>query len=62
VLGVGRMPDAGDLTRGVELSRVVGVTCAALAAAVAGSGQQAALTADVDIIGSTQRGRGPYVG
>ena len=35
VLGVGRIPDAGDLTRGVELSRVVGVTCAALAAGVA---------------------------
>lgn len=33
--GSARMPDAGDLTRGVELSRVVGVSCAALTAAVA---------------------------
>ncbi|MCG8919931.1 cobalamin biosynthesis protein [Actinokineospora sp. PR83] len=35
VLGDGRMPDAGHVTRAVELSRVVGVLTAALAAAVA---------------------------
>lgn len=32
VLGDGRTPDAGDLTRGVELSRVVGLVSAALVA------------------------------
>ena len=35
VLGVDRTPDAGDLTRGVELSQVVGMAAAALTAAVA---------------------------
>ncbi|MGH4026041.1 MAG: cobalamin biosynthesis protein [Pseudonocardiaceae bacterium] len=35
VLGDGRTPDAGDLTRGVELSRVVGIVAAALIAALA---------------------------
>jgi len=35
VLGDGRAPDAGDLTRGVELSRVVGAAMAALAVTVA---------------------------
>lgn len=36
VLGHGRTPDAGDLTRGVELSRVVGVAAAVASAALAG--------------------------
>lgn len=36
VLGHGRTPDAGDLTRGVELSRVVGATAAVASAALAG--------------------------
>jgi adenosylcobinamide-phosphate synthase len=35
VLGHGRTPDAGDLTRGVELSRVIGLAAAALCAVVA---------------------------
>lgn len=35
VLGDGRTPDAGDLTRGVELSRVIGMVAAALVALVA---------------------------
>lgn len=35
VLGDGRTPDAGDLTRGVELSRVVGAATAALAVTIA---------------------------
>ncbi|MGH3795493.1 MAG: cobalamin biosynthesis protein [Pseudonocardiaceae bacterium] len=35
VLGDGRTPDAGDLTRGVELSRVVSVVAAALTAVLA---------------------------
>jgi len=35
VLGHGRTPDAGDLTRGVELSRVIGLAAAALCAALA---------------------------
>ena len=35
VLGDGRTPDAGDLTRGVELSRVVGVVAAAVSAVLA---------------------------
>jgi adenosylcobinamide-phosphate synthase len=35
VLGHGRTPDAGDVTRGVELSRVVGVAAAAASALVA---------------------------
>jgi len=35
VLGHGRSPDAGDLTRGVELSRVVGAVAAAGSAALA---------------------------
>jgi adenosylcobinamide-phosphate synthase len=35
VLGHGRTPDAGDLTRGVELSRVVGAVAAVVSAAVA---------------------------
>ena len=35
VLGDGRTPDAGDLNRGVELSRVVGVVAAALVALLA---------------------------
>jgi adenosylcobinamide-phosphate synthase len=34
VMGYGHVPDAADLTRGVALSRVVGVASAALAAAV----------------------------
>ena len=34
VMGHGRTPDAGDLTRGVELSRVIGLAAAALAALV----------------------------
>lgn len=46
VLGHGRTPDAGDLTRGVELSRVVGVAAAAasavLAAAVGARGRRRA--------------------
>ncbi|HXT43401.1 MAG TPA: cobalamin biosynthesis protein [Pseudonocardiaceae bacterium] len=36
VMGHGRIPDAGDLTRGVELSRVIGLAAAALAALVSG--------------------------
>lgn len=42
VLGHGRTPDAGDVTRGVELSRVVGVAAAgasAVLAAVVGAGR-----------------------
>jgi adenosylcobinamide-phosphate synthase len=35
VLGDGRTPDAGDLTRGVELSRVIGAVAALLVAALA---------------------------
>ncbi|MGH3973843.1 MAG: cobalamin biosynthesis protein [Pseudonocardiaceae bacterium] len=35
VLGHGRTPDAGDLTRGVELSRVIGLAAAALCAVLA---------------------------
>jgi len=35
VLGHGRMPDAGDLTRSVELSRVVGAAAAAASAVLA---------------------------
>jgi adenosylcobinamide-phosphate synthase len=35
VLGHGRTPDAGDLTRGVELSRVIGLVAAALCAILA---------------------------
>ncbi|GDY33114.1 cobalamin biosynthesis protein [Gandjariella thermophila] len=35
VLGVGRMPDAGHVTRAVELSRVVGTVAAAIAALLA---------------------------
>ncbi|HKR51557.1 MAG TPA: cobalamin biosynthesis protein [Pseudonocardiaceae bacterium] len=35
VLGHGRTPDAGDLARGVELSRVVGLVAAALCAVLA---------------------------
>jgi adenosylcobinamide-phosphate synthase len=35
VLGHGRTPDAGDLTRGVELSRVVGAAAAVASAVVA---------------------------
>ncbi|GAA4293186.1 hypothetical protein GCM10023148_56100 [Actinokineospora soli] len=34
VLGDGRMPDAGHVTRAVELSRVVGWLAAALAAVI----------------------------
>lgn len=37
VMGHGRTPDAGDLTRGVELSRVIGLAAAALAALVSGT-------------------------
>jgi adenosylcobinamide-phosphate synthase len=36
VMGHGRSPDVGDLTRGVELSRVIGLAAAALAALVSG--------------------------
>ncbi|MCA1821444.1 MAG: cobalamin biosynthesis protein [Pseudonocardia sp.] len=36
VMGHGRSPDAGDLSRGVELSRVIGLAAAALAALVSG--------------------------
>lgn len=36
VMGHGRSPDAGDLSRGVELSRVIGLAGAALAALVSG--------------------------
>ena len=36
VMGHGRIPDAGDLTRGVQLSRVIGLVAAALAALVSG--------------------------
>ena len=36
VMGHGRTPDAGDLTRGVELSRMIGLVAAALAALVSG--------------------------
>jgi adenosylcobinamide-phosphate synthase len=35
VLGHGRTPDAGDLTRGVELSRVIGLAAAALCVVLA---------------------------
>ncbi|MGH3842405.1 MAG: cobalamin biosynthesis protein [Pseudonocardiaceae bacterium] len=35
VMGHGRTPDAGDLTRGVELSRVIGLVAAALCAVLA---------------------------
>ncbi|MGB9279491.1 MAG: cobalamin biosynthesis protein [Pseudonocardiaceae bacterium] len=35
VLGHGRTPDAGDLTRGIELSRVIGLAAAALCATLA---------------------------
>ncbi|HVK21926.1 MAG TPA: cobalamin biosynthesis protein, partial [Actinokineospora sp.] len=35
VLGTGRMPDAGHVTRAVELSRVVGALTAAVAAVIA---------------------------
>ncbi|MGH3899106.1 MAG: cobalamin biosynthesis protein [Pseudonocardiaceae bacterium] len=35
VLGQGRTPDAGDLTRGVELSRVIGMVAAVLCAVLA---------------------------
>ncbi|MGH3785392.1 MAG: cobalamin biosynthesis protein [Pseudonocardiaceae bacterium] len=40
VLGHGRTPDAGDLTRGVELSRVIGLAAAALCAALAAVAQR----------------------
>lgn len=40
ILGHGRAPDAGDLTRGVELSRVVGLVAAALCAALAAVAQR----------------------
>lgn len=36
VMGHGRSPDAGDLSRGVKLSRVIGLAAAALAALVSG--------------------------
>jgi adenosylcobinamide-phosphate synthase len=39
VLGHGRTPDAGDLIRGVELSRVIGLAAAALCAVLAGVAQ-----------------------
>jgi adenosylcobinamide-phosphate synthase len=35
VLGHGRTPDAGDVTRGIELSRVIGLVAAALCAVLA---------------------------
>ncbi|MDQ4093882.1 MAG: cobalamin biosynthesis protein, partial [Actinomycetota bacterium] len=35
ILGHGRAPDAGDLTRGVELSSVIGLAAAALCAVLA---------------------------
>jgi len=44
VLGHGRTPDAGDLTRGVELSRVVGAAAAVASAVLAvlvGAGRRA---------------------
>ncbi len=40
VLGHGRAPDAGDLTRGIELSRMIGLVAAALCAALAAVAQR----------------------
>ncbi|MGH3753663.1 MAG: cobalamin biosynthesis protein [Pseudonocardiaceae bacterium] len=52
VLGHGRTPDAGDLTRGVELSRVVGLAAAALCAVAAAVGQRSSRSASMAIGGS----------
>ncbi|MGH3722124.1 MAG: cobalamin biosynthesis protein [Pseudonocardiaceae bacterium] len=52
ILGHGRTPDAGDLTRGVELSRVVGLVAAALCAALAAVAQRPYRSTSVAIGGS----------
>ncbi|MGH3873285.1 MAG: cobalamin biosynthesis protein [Pseudonocardiaceae bacterium] len=52
VLGHGRTPDAGDLTRGVELSRVVGMVAAALCAVLAVVAQRPYRSASVATGGS----------
>ncbi|MGH3822337.1 MAG: cobalamin biosynthesis protein, partial [Pseudonocardiaceae bacterium] len=53
VLGHGRTPDAGDLTRGVELSRVIGLVAAALCAALAAVAQRPYRSASVAIDASS---------
>jgi adenosylcobinamide-phosphate synthase len=52
LLGYGRAPDAGDLTRGVELSRVVGLAAAMLCAALAVVVQRPYRSANAGIGGS----------
>jgi adenosylcobinamide-phosphate synthase len=52
VLGHGRTPDAGDLTRGVELSRVIGFAAAALCAALAVVTQRRCRSASANTGGS----------
>jgi adenosylcobinamide-phosphate synthase len=52
VLGHGRTPDAGDLTRGVELSRVIGLAAAALCAMLAAVTQRPYRSASSAIGGS----------
>jgi adenosylcobinamide-phosphate synthase len=52
VLGHGRTPDAGDLTRGIELSRVVGLAAAALCATLAAVTQRPYRSASSAIGGS----------
>lgn len=52
VLGHGRTPDAGDLTRGVELSRVIGLVAAALCAVLAVVAQRPYRSARAAIGGS----------
>jgi len=52
VLGHGRTPDAGDVTRGVELSRVTGLVAAALCATLAAVTQRPYRSASAAIGGS----------
>ncbi|MGH3832239.1 MAG: cobalamin biosynthesis protein [Pseudonocardiaceae bacterium] len=52
VLGHGRIPDADDLTKGVELSRIVGLAAAALCAALAAVTQRPYRSASSAIGGS----------
>ncbi len=52
VLGHGRAPDAGDLTRGVELSRVIGLVAAVLCAVLALVAQRPYRSASVATGGS----------
>jgi adenosylcobinamide-phosphate synthase len=53
ILGHGRTPDAGDLTRGVELSRVIGLVAAGLSAALAAVVQRPYRSASAAIDGSS---------